>query len=236
MVNFWKDREILVSITTLGGNWEEKVDEIKNLGLEKVALFLTGLEYRNINKKDLFKKIEDTKVKEIPFVHITNFTKPEDLDYLINRFKTKAFNIHSEDKYPLKHDLSRYKHMIYIENVFRYTPKEQEIKNFAGTCIDLTHLEISKKRYPKIYEKTIDVLDKFNCGCNHISSYKKVSVEDARYIKKSSHFFTKLSQFNYLKSYPARYFSKIIALELENSIKDQLKAKEYIKKLLKDKK
>ena len=235
MQDFWEKREILVSITTLGNGWKDKIQEIKKLKLEKVALFLTGLEYRNIDKKEVFTLLENTSIKEIPFVHLMNKNTPEDIKYLEKKFKSKVFNIHSEKKYPLKYDLSPFKKSIYIENIFRYVPDIKEIKQFAGVCIDISHLEIAKHNYPKIYEKTIEVLNQTQCGCNHISAYKKNGIEDARYIKKSSHFFTNLSQFDYLLNYPEKYFSNLIALELENSISDQLKAKEYIYNLLKNK-
>lgn len=235
MSDFWEKREILVSITTVGGVWKEKIEEAKKLKIERVALFLTGLEYRNIDKKELFNLLENTSIKEIPFVHIMNKTTPEDIEYLIRRFKTKVFNIHSEKQYPLKYDLSKFRNKIYIENIFRYVPYIEEIKKYAGICIDISHLEIAKRKHPKIYEETINVINQFKCGCNHISSYKEKTVEDARYINKSSHFFTKLSQFDYLLDYPERYFSNLIALELENPISEQLKAKEYIVNLLKNK-
>jgi len=235
MPNFWNKREILVSITTIGNEWKEKIKEIKKLKLEKVALFLTGLEYRNIDKKELFSLLENTSIKKIPFVHLMNKNTPEDIKYLSKRFKAKVFNIHSEKQYPLKYDLSEFKKSIYIENIFRYVPDIKEIKQFAGACIDLSHLEIAKYKHTKIYEKTIKVLDQVKCGCNHISSYKEDAIEDARFIKKSSHFYTKLSQFDYLLGYPKKYFSNLIALELENPISEQLKAKEYIFNLLKNK-
>lgn len=234
-LDFWDKREILVSITTIGGRWREKIKEIKRLKLEKVALFLTGLEHKDINKKELFSLLEDTSIKEIPFVHLMNKNTSEDVKYLLKRFKTKAFNIHSEEMYPLKYDLSKFKKIIYIENIYRYAPNIKEIKKYAGVCIDLSHLEISKERFPKIYEKTIDTINQARCGCNHISSYKEDAIEDVRHIKKSSHFFTKLSQFDYLLNYPKKYFSDLIALELENPISEQLKAKSYVIKLLKEK-
>lgn len=235
MSNFWDKREILVSITTIGGNWKEKIEEIKNLKIERVALFLTGLECKNIDKKELFSLLEKTSIKEIPFVHIINKTLPEDIKYLVKKYKTEAFNIHSEKQYPLKYDLTKYKDKIYIENIFRHVLNEEEIKNYAGTCIDISHLEIAKNRFPKIYGKTIEVINKFKCGCNHISSYKEKAIEEVRFIQKSSHFFTKLFQFDYLLDYPNEYFSNLLALELENPISEQLKAKEYIISLLKDK-
>jgi len=40
------------------------------------------------------------------------------------------------------------------------------------------------------------------------------------------------SELDYLRKYPKDYFSSLIALELENTIKEQLKAKEYILDIL----
>ena len=55
----------------------------------------------------------------------------------------------------------------------------------------------------------------------HLNVSKKITRYD-------SHNFENLSEFDYLKKYPKNYFSNLIALELENSIKEQLVAKEYI--------
>jgi hypothetical protein len=43
-----------------------------------------------------------------------------------------------------------------------------------------------------------------------------------------------LADFDYLKNYPRKYFPPIIALELENSLKEQLQAKEYIEKIMEE--
>ena len=51
----------------------------------------------------------------------------------------------------------------------------------------------------------------------------------------ASHYLEDLSELDYLKKYPANYFSDFIAIELENSIKEQLEVKDYIIDLLKNK-
>ena len=51
--------------------------------------------------------------------------------------------------------------------------------------------------------------------------------------KRDLHFVNNLKEFDYLKELPRKIFSKVIALELENSIKEQLKFKDYIVKLMK---
>ncbi len=66
-------------------------------------------------------------------------------------------------------------------------------------------------------------------GANHISSSKK-SVSHKIHTK---HYLDDYSGLNYLKNYPLNYFSKFIAIELENTIKEQLEAIDYINELLK---
>jgi len=43
-----------------------------------------------------------------------------------------------------------------------------------------------------------------------------------------------LSEFNYLKSYPARFYGKYIAIELVNPLEEQLRLVTYLKNLLAD--
>ncbi|MFH1970756.1 MAG: hypothetical protein ABIJ05_00005 [Patescibacteria group bacterium] len=235
MPNFWDKREIYVSITTITDGWKKKISDINKLGIEKVALFLTGIDYNKIPKDYFFNLIEKSCIKEIPFAHIYSKTSPKDIKYLKTRFKTTVFNIHSELEYPQKYNLSKYKKEIYLETLFKYPLTEEELNKYAGICIDISHMEISKNDYPEVYKKNSDVIKKYKCGCNHISAYKLDAIEEADRIKDSSHFFTNLSQFDYLLDYPSNYFSNVLALELENDIEDQIKAKEYIINLLKNK-
>ena len=235
MSNFWDKREIYVSITTITNGWKKKISDINKLGIEKVALFLTGIDYNNIPKDYFFNLIEKSCIKEVPFAHIYENTSAKDIEYLKKRFKTTVFNIHSESEFPQKYDLSKYKKEIYLETLFKYPLNTAELNIYAGICIDISHMQIAKKDYPEVYKKNVEIINKYKCGCNHISSYKENGIEEANRIKDSSHYFTELSQFNYLLNYPNSYFSKVLALELENDIQDQIRAKEYIFNLLKNK-
>jgi hypothetical protein len=234
MSNFWDERQLLVTITTVSSDWRDKINEVNNLGLTKVALFLTGLAYQKIPKKTFFDLIDNSCIKEVPFAHICETTSPEDIEFLKRRFNTRIFNHHSESEFPLEYDLSKYKKEIYLETLFKYSLKEDEVKKFAGICIDVSHMEIAKVKNLKVFEENSKIIEKFKVGCNHISAYKENAIEKASKIKKSSHYFTELSQFDYLLKYPNHYYSNMMALELENTIEDQLKAKEYVINLLKN--
>ena len=77
------------------------------------------------------------------------------------------------------------------------------------------------------------MIEKYPIGCNHIScvgnKLRKCDEGRDRYDK---HFVEDLSDFDYLKRYPKKYFSSVVALEIENSIKDQLKAIKYISRII----
>lgn len=127
--------------------------------------------------------------------------------------------------------------MIYIENV--YEPlDENEIKEFAGICLDLSHLEDDRLFRPATYNHNAELIKKYGCGCNHISPSKKrfsfLERGETKYPRNQHpHFLENLSELDYLKNYPEKYFGKFAALEMENSIKEQLEAKNYLCDILK---
>jgi hypothetical protein len=229
--NFWKDKEFLVSITTVSGKWREKLAEINHLGLNKVAVFLTGLDKNENNK--LFSEITKSTIKEIPFVHLKSTTTLKEIDFLIEKFNLKKANIHTAREFPFILDYSKYKNMIYIENTGPQLD-QKEIKKYAGICLDFSHLEGDKTLKPLKYKANCRLIQKFNVGCNHVSAFKFPPKKTLNYLK-SSHYFTDLSQFDYLSHFPESYFSDTIAMEVENTIEEQLKARDYIIKLLKNK-
>ena len=220
-------KKVLVSITTTrNSDWRKKIREISAFGLKEVALFLTCLKKKE--RKELYKILEDSPVKNIPLVHIRGDMMPEELDYLIKKFKTRAFNIHPYAEYPYGRDYQKYKKMIFIENV--YIPlDEKEIKKFGGICLDFAHLENDKILQPEKFKNNVRIIERYPIGCNHISCFvKKFHKDEAGYLRYDRHFLRKLSQLDYLKKYPKKYFSSIVAIELENTIEKQLKIRDYL--------
>ena len=223
--------KILPVITTITpGAWKDKVKEVKSSGLKEVALFPTCLEQKE--RKKLYLLLKKTSVKKIPFVHLRNDMEIWELDYLIKNYQTKVFNTHTERERPFLYDYSKYKKLIYIENTYQPLD-EKEVKEFAGVCLDVSHLETDRILNPAQYQHNIKVIIKCGCGCSHISAIKKESSRDAENVlRHDSHYLENLSELDYLKNYPLKYFASFIAVELENTIEEQLKAKEYIIKLL----
>lgn len=234
--NFWKNRKILPTITTINkSRWPKKIEEIRKLKLREVFLFLTPLDIKE--RRGLYELLNETKVEKIPFVHIRSDMELWELDYLIERYQTEIFNIHSMRQYSLLYNYDKYKHMIYIENSTVFPLQEKEIKDFAGICLDLSHLENTRLIDQNAYQDNINLLEKHPIGCNHISAIKKspFSKKDSPRLRYDCHYLEDLSELDYVKRYPTNYFSSFMAIELENSIEEQLKAKDYIIDLLKDK-
>jgi hypothetical protein len=226
-----ENKKILVSITTTQkSDWRKKIEEVKELGLDEVAAFPTCL-----NKKDreeFYKLIKESGIKNIPLVHLRSDMDIDEMDYFIENYNTKVFCTHTQREYSFSHDLSKYHNIMGIENVY-YSFDEEEIKKFGGICLDFSHLENAKISAREIFEHNVKTLEKYPVIANHINSIKKTPhIDENGYSRYDNHFLNDLSEFDYLKNYPENYFSPYIAIELENSIKEQLKARDYLNNLI----
>lgn len=219
--------------TTRGSDWRAKIREADELGMEKVALFPTCLEKGE--REELYGLLKNSKIKEIPFVHLRSDMSPEELEFLIGKYKTKIFNTHSLVSYPLRFDLSAYKDKIYLENV-RHVFDESELEEFAGICVDFSHLENDRLVRPERFEKFNKLMSSFPIGCNHVNAIQKKEHFDEEINEKrhDCHFLRDFSELDYLKNYPKEYFSDFIALEMENDLKTQSEAAKYIIGLLEE--
>ena len=228
----------LPAITTLsakfktsGTTWQDKIKEIDELHIERVAVFPTCLDKEQ--RQEMYDLLEKTKIKEIPFVHIRSDMALDELEYFVKRFKTQAFNTHTEKQWPLQHDLSKFKEIIFIENA-GFPLDAEEIKSFAGICLDFSHLENDRIMSPERFKAQEKLLYQHKIGCNHIAAIlkEKQQTEDGEGISFDRHYFKSLDEFDYLKKYPQEWFSQFCAIELENSLAEQLKVIDYIVNLL----
>jgi len=227
--------KILPSIaTTKGSDWEEKIKEINKLGLKEIALLPTFLGKKE--RRKLYRLLEESSVASIPLVHIRNDIDANELDYLIERYKTQVFNTHMQIEFPFNKEWSKYSKKIMIENVF-HPFDEDELKRRGGICLDISHLENDRLLHKEIFEHNIKILEKYPIVCNHISAVNEeiTHIDEKGGLRYDRHQLWDISELDYLKNYPKNYFSSIIAIELENNIEDQLRAKDYILNLLSNK-
>ena len=223
-------KKILVTLTTTNSSWREKIEEIKNLELKEIALFLTGLNRQE--REECYRALAKTGLEKIPFVHLRSNMSAEEVGFLIKNYQTEVFNIHSEREFPLKDDLSFWANRIYLENTDLLLT-EDELKKWAGICLDLSHLEDDRHLKQKRYKKYLRLIKKYPVGVNHVSAVRKKVFRHPEFgLVKSAHFLKSLNELDYLKNYPDNFFAPLIAIELENSLEEQLKIKTYLEELL----
>ena len=221
-------KRILISITgKTHADWQSKLKELEKLKIRKCALFLEC--YTKTQRKKIFEAILSSNIKRIPFVHARHdMTKPE-FEFLIKNFHTKYFNIHRSGLKKLKH-WPGLKNKLLLEIGFHnFITKEVKVEKVAGFCIDLSHFKASEQRLTNEYTYTLSKRKQRKLfKANHLNGYSQK-------FKKDLHTIKSLKEFDYLKTIPKFLFGRYIALETWNPIKEQLKFKEYVAKLLKNK-
>lgn len=225
-------QKIYVSVTTLV-DWEKKLEEIKELHIKEVAIFLTGLPESEEDR--FFQLLSLSGVESVPFVHLRNTTSPERIKFLKDRYHTSAFNIHIDSRYQAIYDLSEFKDEIFVENTGSGFEFPERISEYAGICADFAHLENERLLRTEEFEAVSNELSKHKIGCAHISAITEKSQlnwDGKGDLRFDSHHYSKLAEFDYLKRYE-EYLPDIMAIELNDSIKKQLEVKKYLEKILK---
>ncbi|MCX6791280.1 MAG: hypothetical protein NTV62_03785 [Candidatus Gribaldobacteria bacterium] len=228
-----KQEQFLPAVTTTDGgtNWREKIAEIDQLGLKRVALFPTCL--RKPQREEMFSLLSRTGLEEIPFVHLRTDMDYSEVDWLRNKYRTQVFNFHSTKEHKHFFDYTPYKEIIYLENVYSGNFTEEEIKQWAGICLDFSHLENYRLKNEPQYQFILEMLEKYALGCNHISAIaQEPFVDNKGVLVYGAHHFTNLAEFDYLKNYPLEYFSNFVAIEVDNSLKEQVQVIDYIVNLM----
>lgn len=215
--------------TTYHSDWQQMIKDCDVLGIKEVALFLTGLPGKEREK--VYEALKQSKIKSIPFVHLRSDMSPEEIKYLMANYDAKMFNIHSQKEFPLSHDLSEFKSLIYLENALE--PINDEIGEWAGLCLDVSHQENKRLLKLPLSNEVAELLEKYPVGCWHLNAIKAKAEKkkDMKTFGHDRHSFEQLSELDYCVRYK-KYLPQFIALELENPIPEQLKAKEYVAKLL----
>lgn len=225
--------KILPSITTTNNNdWRARIKEINELGggIEEIALFPTCLKEKE--RWEMYEEIQKLDIKSIPYCHLRNDMTLEELDYLVKKFNIRVFSTHMAVEFPISQDWAKYNKVIFIESVYHHLD-EEELKKFGGICLDFGHMENDRILFREKFKHNLKMLEKYPIGCNHIGAIKKISrIDDMGEVRYNYHKLDELSEMDYLKSYPEKYFSQFCAIELENTIREQLKVKEYIINLL----
>jgi hypothetical protein len=223
------ENHILLSIT--GGkspfgyidDWREKLDALNKLKCKKAALFLEG--FNQSERKKIYRALLDSTIKELPLCHIKEDMEVEEFVFLETKFKTKYFTIHERsfgfmDKWP------GFERKLYLEmNTDDYVSKKVRVEDIGGFCVDLSHFKVASKNWTEDFEYTYLRKNKIKFGCNHLNGYDPKNNHDMHIVKN-------LKDFDYLKTLPKFVFSKVIAIETYNGIKEQIKFRDYVNKII----
>ena len=232
--------KILVSITgRTPEEWQDKLQEINELGITEIALFLEM--YEPEEKQKIYDALLKSCVKKIPVVHIRHDMTRDELAFLRKKFKTKYFTCHEENfvHHDVLHWKGFYKH-IYLEmNFDNIVSKKVVVEKIGGFCVDLAHFKVGMEKLSRDFEYVFERKDlpshkvsarrsKKLFACNHLNGWNPETNIDM-------HTIYDLLNFDYLKTLPKFVFGKYIALEMFNSIKEQLEYKKYLTDLLTEK-
>lgn len=205
--------------------WLAKIKEVRDLNLREVCVFPETLLITE--RKKLYAELVKSPIKKVPLVHIRDDFQKWELEFFSKRYQTRHFNIHERSFDNIKRGQWRgFQKYLYLEyNYDNRIVEEVNVGKIGGLCLDLAHFWSAKNRAAKEFFRIQMEAKKHKIGANHLSGYDKNR-------KRDRHTITSLSLFDYLKKVPRRYFSKIIAIEVYNPIREQLKFKRYIENII----
>jgi hypothetical protein len=222
------EKRILVGITGYTDrDWKDKINEIEKLKIRRVALFLERFTKRQ--REEIYVTLLNSKIREIPLVHIRNDMDREELKFLAKNYKKPCFTIH-EDSFQYLDKWQGFRRKLYLEmNYDNHVSLKTRVKKIGGFCVDLAHFKAAEEKWTRDFEYTLKRRKwKKVFRCNHLSGYSFFKNSDLHAVEKES-------DFDYLKTLPKFVFGKIIAIEVDNPIREQLEYKEYIMEILSSK-
>ena len=85
-------KTVLLGVTTQSKlAWKNKIKEIEKFEIREISLFPTSLDKED--RKEMYNLLECSSLQRIPHVHLRHDMQAWELDYLMEHFKTKVFNI-----------------------------------------------------------------------------------------------------------------------------------------------
>jgi len=204
-------------------DWQSKLKEINQLKITEAAVFLECFDEKE--RDHLYKFLLKSSIKKVPFVHLRDDTDQKDIEFFIKNYQTQYFNIH-EEHFDILNQWSGYWDKLYLEmNYDSQIAKNVKVREIGGFCIDLSHFKAAIARGSEEAAYAFFRKNKIKFTCNHLNGYDPIK-------KCDKHTIDNLNDFDYLTSLPKFVFGQIIALEVNNSIKEQIEFKKYLTKRL----
>ena len=234
--------QVIPSITTIArgaSTWRDTIAELEPLELRSVGLFLTGV--REAERRELYRELELAHVRHlftIPFVHAVSDMSEDEYRYLMDRFGTEFFNLHPVRQYPLQHKLSaEVRRKITIENAFIDQSIElMDLSGFHGICMDIAHAEDLRRKNAPEFEKLAHLIHRAPVLANHVSlSGDTALIDSYGEVTYHSHSLEEGGDLSYLRRYPREFFGSVIAIELADSLAEQMKLRPIVEDIVAEK-
>ena len=103
--------------------------------------------------------------------------------------------------------------------------KNVKVRKIGGFCVDLAHFKSAIARGSEEAYYIFMRKNKIKFATNHLGGYSPETKSDL-------HVITSLKDFDYLTTLPKWVFGDTIAIEVDNSIGEQIKFREYLIKIL----
>lgn len=208
------------------------VDDLRRSDVREIALFPTLL--GPSERAALYLELEAIPGLRIPHVHIRADFDEAELDYLVRRFSAEAFNIHPRaSTHPFGALPRRFARRIFVENV-NVAPEDEELldSGVGGICPDFSHLANARLMGRSAYVATVESqLRRFAIGCCHISALRP-GVPNRWAGEFDHHEYAILDDLSYLSAYAGFMPRRWASLELENTLAEQLAARDRVAELV----
>jgi len=224
-------KKILVSLTTWKTDWREIIKDLTKFEVTEIGFFPTWIP--KAERRLIYEELKKSTVKSIPLVHMRTDMDRAEYDFLAEEYGAKVFNVHDMPEFlefiKKNPDVAS---TIYVENGYTLEPLFFDIlKLCGGLCIDLAHFEdFGTRQNIEGYNDLKAILRQKKIGMTHIGAIFEEPYwndDDPPKLTHESHTMQSLSDLDYLKDH-IELFAEYNAIELTNSIEEQLKVKEYI--------
>lgn len=113
------ENRILLGITgTKEKDWQGKLNDLSELKIEEVVLFLERFD--ETQREKIYQALLNSSIKRIPLCHIRNDMRKEELVFLKSKFRTEYFTIH-EDSFVFLDKWKGFYKKLYLEmNIDNY--------------------------------------------------------------------------------------------------------------------
>ena len=203
---------------------QRKIAAAARLRLPVVALFLERLDPEE--RCRVYAALEKSGLKNIPLVHIRLDMSREELVMLSQKYKTKYFTIHEDHFAVIKKWRGFYRNLYLEMTTDDYVAANVKVEQIGGFCVDLAHykrqLMAATKDFAYVYDHR---RNRRLFVCNHLNGYDPKTNLDVHRLRSKK-------DLSFLKDLPHFLFGRVIALEMDNPIKQQLAYRDYIWSLL----